>query len=84
MAFNTPTLLKASWGRNMQEAKRYKAWHVTHTVPYEVLNVANKARGRQACGDSRVDRRDHKPRDSLMDHLGYFSHGKMGNAAEDV
>ena len=32
----------------MQEAKRYEGWNVTHTVPYEVLNVTNMVSGRQA------------------------------------
>jgi len=32
----------------MQEAKRYEGWNVTHTVPYEVLNVANPTSARQA------------------------------------
>jgi len=34
----------------MQEAKRYEAWHSMYTMPYEVLNVANMASGRQAWG----------------------------------
>jgi len=58
--FNTPLLpgtlsppqvertLEARGGRNMQEAKRYEGWNVTHTVPYEVLNVANPTSARQA------------------------------------
>jgi len=32
----------------MQEAKRYEGWNVMHTVPYEVLNVANPTSARQA------------------------------------
>jgi hypothetical protein len=32
----------------MQEAKRYEVWHIKYTMPYEVLNVANMASGRQA------------------------------------
>ena len=32
----------------MPEAQRYKGWNVMHTVPYEVLNVANPTSARQA------------------------------------
>ena len=34
----------------MPEAQRYKGWNVMHTVPYEVLNVANSTSTRQASG----------------------------------
>ena len=34
----------------MQKAQRYKGWNVMHTVPYEVLNVANSTSTRQASG----------------------------------
>src|ERR1700730_1627289 len=72
------TTLETRWGRNMQEAKRYEAWHVMHTVPYEVLNVANMASGRQAWG--RLNAWTHRATHlamALLTVLGTSSIGKL-------